>query len=239
MNSFLFQKYNQLSTTNFFKNNSNSNGTFLNNKKVKLGIKNLKLSMNKSNNYKLQNTKKYILNTEENINEKNNIKHKSCFSQENSLYSFNPIKQLTRNSNINPIITELKNKNKIKNNFSLRLKKNDNIYPFFSNNMTPNVSKVSINLFKNENKKSIYNSPNLNNKEDEKFEKNKYEKIDRKKFYYLLDSNFNNNQEENEKKYKMEKNNIKVISLNNSPEEIHFYIVNNIQKINALQGNYD
>ena len=239
MNSFLYQKYNKLSTTNFFKNNSNSNGTFFNNKKLKLGIKNLKLSMNKSNNFKLPNTKKYILNSEENINEKNNIKHKACFSQENSLYSFNPMNQFTRNTNLNPLISENKNKNKIKNNFSLRLKKNDNFYPFFSNNLSPNISKVTINFFNNENKKSIYNSPNLNNKEDEKLENEKFEKIDRKKFFYLLDSNFHNNIEENEKKNKLEKSNIKVVSLNNSPEEIHFYIVNNIQKINTLQGNYD
>ena len=242
MNSFFYQKNNKLSITNFFKNknNSNSNDSFFNNKKFRLGIKNIKLSMNNTNNFKLQNTKKYILNTEENINEKINIKHKSSFSQENSLYSFKPKKsQLTTNSNINPIITEFKNKNKIKSDFSLRLKKNDNFYNYVSNNNTPNISRVAINLFNNENQKSFFNTPNYNKKENEIFKNDKFDKIDRKNFYKLLESNFYKNKDEIEKKHKTEKSNIKVINLNNSPEEIHFYIVNNIQKINTLQANYD
>ena len=107
---------NKLFKKNLLKNNSKENKSFfsVSQKKFIPVDKNLKLSVDLPNNLKyfIPNNNKYLLNhTEENLEKKNDIHHKSVLSQDSLLYPFNNYnKYKTRNSNLNPYSTEKKKK---------------------------------------------------------------------------------------------------------------------------------
>ena len=235
---------NKFSKKNIFKNNLKANNSFfsISHKKLNQGDKNLKLSIDMTNNiFKFSNSKKYILNTDENIEKKINNKHKSVLSQD--YYSFIYNNNKTRNLNLNSYST--KKKTKKRNNFSMRLKTRNSGFNFYSVNGNPNINKFMKIQTNTENKKFIVNKSKINNnsKEDEKVDNSNHKKIDRNKFLGLLKSNTIKNNElfENNKplNLKLRKNPKKIYfeTILPSPEENHFYIVNNIQKVNNLNNN--
>ena len=252
MNSNLFLNQtqsifnNKLYKKNLLKNNSKENKSFfsVSQKKFISGDKNLKISVDLPNNLKLliPNNNKYLLNhTEENLEKKNQIHHKSVFSQDNLLYPFNNyINYRTRNSNLNPYSTEKKNNIKKRNNYSMRLKNKNPRETFYSSNISPNVSNAFLNIItKNDSKKFIVDNNKLIIKEDEKVDYDNHKKIDRKKFLGLLESNIYKNQNIYEKPFKLNKNNRR-LNLDfhlDSPEELHFFIINKIQKVKNLNNN--
>ena len=252
MNSNLFLNQtqsifnNKLYKKNLLKNNSKENKSFfsVSHKKFISGDTNLKISVDLPNNLKLliPNNNKFLLNhTEENLEKKNQIHHKSVFSQDNLLYPFNNyINYRTRNSNLNPYFNEKKNNIKKRNNYSMRLKNKNPRETFYSSNISPNVSNAFLNIItKNDSKKFIVDNNKLIIKEDEKVDYDNHKKIDRKKFLGLLESNIYKNQNIYEKPFKLNKNNRR-LNLDfhlDSPEELHFFIINKIQKVKNLNNN--
>ena len=237
---------NKLFKKNLLKNNSKENKSFFSasHKKFIPVDKNLKLSVDLPNNLKyfIPNNNKFLLNhTEENLEKKNQIHHKSVLSQDNLLYPFNNYNNFkTRNSNLNPYSTEKKNNIKKRNNFSMRLKNKHPVGTFYSNNISPNVSNAYINIITNpDSKQLIVDKNKLKIKEDEKVEYDNHKKIDRKKFLGLLESNIYKNHSLYDKPFKLNKNNPR-INLDfhlDSPEELHFFIINKIQKVKSLNSN--
>ena len=252
MNSNLFLNQtqsifnNKLFKRNLLKNNSKGNKSFfsVSHKKFIPGDKNLKLSVDLPNNLKffIPNDNKYLINhTEENLEKKNKNYHKSILSQDNLLYPFHNYNNYkTRNSNLNSYSTEKKNNIKKRNNFSMRLKNKNQGTNFYSSNISPNVSNAYLNIITNpDTKKLIVDNNKLIGKEDEKVDYDNHKKIDRQKFLGLLKSNVYKNQNLYEKSFKLNKNNRR-INLDfhlDSPEELHFFIINKIQKVNNLNNN--
>ena len=122
----------------------------------------------------------------------------------------------------------------------MRLKNKNPRETFYSSNISPNVSNAYLNIITNpDNKKLIVDNNELIVKEDEKVDYDNHKKIDRQKFLGLLKSNVYKNQNLYEKSFKLNKNNRR-INLDfhlDSPEELHFFIINKIQKVNNLNNN--
>ncbi len=192
-------------------------------KKSLIRERNLKISIDMSKTYKLTNSKKYILNSDENKYENKNIGNNFGMNQVNNIISLKELYNKTRNSNLKNNSTDKKIK---QNNFSMRLKnKNNKRLIYHSSNISQNISPNYIyTCINSENKKYFSESKS---KEDEKVD---CEGIERKKFIGIIESN---QKQENSQKKKF---NLQLINnlKKNSPEEIHFSIVNKIQKIKYL-----
>ncbi len=88
-------------------------------KKSLIRERNLKISIDMSKTYKLTNSKKYILNSDENKYENKNISNNFGMNQVNNIISLKELYNKTRNSNLKNNSTDKKIK---QNNFSMRLK---------------------------------------------------------------------------------------------------------------------